>query len=107
MSASNAILVDTNVLVYAHDPRDEGKRQRAIVVLDKLIPTGRAVLSVQCLSEFFRVTTVRLRSLFSATKRSRRWSVSRVLVASSTSRRTSCSRGAGERPSITCPFGTP
>ncbi len=60
MNVSNAFLIDTNVLVYAHDPRDEGKRQQAIVVLDRLITNGQATLSVQCLTEFFRVSTRRL-----------------------------------------------
>lgn len=61
MNVSNAFLIDTNVLVYAHDPRDERRRQQAILVLDFLISSGRAVLSVQCLSEFFRVATNRMR----------------------------------------------
>ncbi len=60
MNASDAFLVDTNVLVYAHDPRDQDKQARALLVLDTLIATRRAVLSVQCLSEFFAVVARRL-----------------------------------------------
>jgi len=59
-NVSNAFLVDTNVLVYAHDPRDRNKQQRALLVLDSLIGSDRAVISVQCLSEFFSVVTRRL-----------------------------------------------
>lgn len=59
-NVSNAILVDTNILVYAHDPRDEQKRGQAVDVLDSLFSNGQAVLSVQCLSEFFYATTRRL-----------------------------------------------
>ena len=54
------MLVDTNVLVSAHDPRDRPKQERALGVLDLLIGSGRAVLSAQCLSEFFVVVTRRL-----------------------------------------------
>ena len=59
-SGSNAFLVDTNVLVYAHDPRDRKKQEQAFRVLESLISSERAVLSVQCLTEFFSVTTLRL-----------------------------------------------
>ncbi len=59
-NALNACLVDTNVLIYAYDPRDRDKQQRAILVLDELIESERAVISVQCLSEFFNVATRRL-----------------------------------------------
>ena len=60
MSVSDAFLIDTNVLVYAHDPRDHYKQARALAVLDHLIVRELAVLSVQCLSEFFSVVTRRL-----------------------------------------------
>lgn len=59
-NASNAILVDTNVLVYGYDPRDRRKQQQALLVLDRLIGRERAVLCVQCLTEFLSVTTRRL-----------------------------------------------
>lgn len=49
----NAVLVDTNILVYVYDPRDRAKQDRAILVLDQLFDAERAVLSVQCLTEFF------------------------------------------------------
>lgn len=57
---SNAFLIDSNVLIYAYDPRDRSKQEQAFFVVDRLIQAGRAVLSVQCLSEFFNVTTRKL-----------------------------------------------
>ncbi len=60
MNGSNDILVDTNILVYCHDPRDLEKQRRAISLLDRIIERERAALSVQCLSEFFNVTTRQL-----------------------------------------------
>ena len=54
-------LVDTNVLVYAVDPRDHMKQLRAMEVLDTLIASQQAILSVQSLTEFFVTVTRRLR----------------------------------------------
>ena len=59
-NASPAILVDTNVLVYAHDGSDRNKQQRALHVIDQLVSTDQAVLSMQCLTEFFNVITRRI-----------------------------------------------
>jgi len=52
-----AILVDTNVLVYAHDPADAAKHERAIQVLNDLYGSGSGHLSTQVLAEFFSVVT--------------------------------------------------
>ena len=52
-----AILIDTNVLVYAHDRAEPAKQARAIEVLEVLHLTGSGRLSAQCLAEFFRTTT--------------------------------------------------
>lgn len=54
------ILVDTNVLVYSFDPRDLQKQERAQQVFGQLAGAGRVVLSVQCLTEFFRTVRWRL-----------------------------------------------
>jgi predicted nucleic acid-binding protein len=59
-TVSRDILVDTNVLVYTHDARDRAKQRRAVEILRALVQTERAVLSVQCLTEFFRAVTQRL-----------------------------------------------
>ena len=50
-----AVLVDTNLLIYSHDPADPSKQQRAIEVLDHLHSTGAGRLSTQTLAEFFAV----------------------------------------------------
>ena len=51
------VLVDTNILVYAHDSSDPQKQGRAIAVLDGLHSAGRGALSVQSLAEFFVAAT--------------------------------------------------
>lgn len=51
------ILIDTNLLVYAHDRGEYEKQGQAIKTLSTLHATGRGRLSVQCLAEFFSVTT--------------------------------------------------
>ncbi len=52
-----AFLVDTNILVYAHDRGEPEKQQQAIRVLDALQASGRGCLPAQVLAEFFRATT--------------------------------------------------
>ena len=51
-----AVLVDTNVLVYAEDRREPTKRMAAIWTLEHLEPTGLAVSS-QILAEYASVLT--------------------------------------------------
>ena len=51
------ILIDTNVLVYAHDRGEYAKQGRAIETLEALQAMGAGRLSAQCLGEFFRATT--------------------------------------------------
>ena len=48
-----AILIDTNVLVYAYDRSEPEKQSRALQVLDGLTRAGTGCLSAQVLSEFF------------------------------------------------------
>ena len=57
------ILVDTNVLVYAHDPADPGKQVRAIAVLAGLADHRAGILAAQSLAEFYWATTRTRRSL--------------------------------------------
>jgi predicted nucleic acid-binding protein len=52
-----AVLVDTNVLVYAYDRGEFQKQEQAIQVLDGLHRASAGCLSVQSLGEFFRATT--------------------------------------------------
>ena len=55
-----AILIDTNVLIYANDGRAPARQARALEVLEHLSVIGSGCLSVQCLSEFIAVSTRRL-----------------------------------------------
>ena len=37
------MLLDTNVIVYAHDPRDRPKQERALLVPDRLVRACRVL----------------------------------------------------------------
>jgi len=52
--------VDTNVLLYAQDRRDDRRRGIAHAVLDGLWTSGTGVLSTQVLQEFSNVATRKL-----------------------------------------------
>ena len=54
------MLVDTNVLVYAYDPTDPEKQERAFKVLDGLATLGQGALSAQVLAEFVVVVTKKI-----------------------------------------------
>ncbi len=54
------ILVDTNVLVYAHDQSERSKQRQAIDVLGRIVAAGSGALSTQTLSEFYNVATCKL-----------------------------------------------
>ena len=43
MNASNAILVDTNILIYAYDPRDRDKQDRTRPMRPRWGTAGRDV----------------------------------------------------------------
>ncbi len=53
----SAILIDTNLLVHAHDRGEHVKQKQAIQVLERLYATGSGRLSAQCLAEFFSAVT--------------------------------------------------
>ena len=57
----NLLLIDTNLLIYAHDANSPDAQVRAEALLDHLQQTGQGVLSVQCLAEFASVSMRRLR----------------------------------------------
>ena len=46
------ILLDTNILVYAHDPADTARQTQAIALLDRIQLLGIGRLSSQALGEF-------------------------------------------------------
>lgn len=48
----NAVMVDTNLLVYLYDRHAPAKQELALQVLERLQRTGAGRLSVQCLAEF-------------------------------------------------------
>jgi predicted nucleic acid-binding protein len=52
-----AVLVDTSLLVYAHDRGEPEKQQQSIYLLDTLEATRQGYLTAQVLGEFFRATT--------------------------------------------------
>jgi predicted nucleic acid-binding protein len=52
-SDGSAYLIDTNILIYAYDARDEFKQRRALDVLRMLQASRLGALSVQVLGEFF------------------------------------------------------
>ena len=56
-NGSGLLLLDTNVLVYAHDPRDWRRQTIAVDLLDRCITAERAALCAQNLSEFYVVVT--------------------------------------------------
>ena len=51
------ILIDTNVLVYIFDPREQSRQDKAVLILRHLEKTNQGQLSAQCLAEFFSATT--------------------------------------------------
>ncbi len=57
----DSVLIDTNLLVYLHDPSEPEKRQRATQVLQRLQASGSGVLSAQTLSEFYNAVTRKLK----------------------------------------------
>jgi predicted nucleic acid-binding protein len=62
-----AVLIDTNVFVYAHDRGEPVKQKRAIEVLDALQRSSNGHLSTQILAEFFNATTRGTKPILSAT----------------------------------------
>jgi predicted nucleic acid-binding protein len=56
----NQILIDTKVLVYAHDVNEPGRQTRAPDILGQLQESAYGRLSVQSLAEFFSVATRKL-----------------------------------------------
>ncbi|MBI3400652.1 MAG: PIN domain-containing protein [Acidobacteria bacterium] len=51
------VLIDTNVLVYAHQPAEAAKYARAVRAVGVLIESGRARVSAQVLGEFVSAMT--------------------------------------------------
>lgn len=58
--------VDSNVLVYAHDPTDPAKHARARSLIENLWESRTGRISVQVLQEFYWITTRKLPSPLSS-----------------------------------------
>lgn len=56
------IFIDTNILVYSIDKKDELKRQKARRILKKIIESHQPVISTQVIKEFFVVSTAKLQA---------------------------------------------
>ncbi len=57
---TDEVLLDTNVLVYAHDRSEPEKQMRAHQILSTIFLRGRASLTTQVVGEFFRIVTQKL-----------------------------------------------
>jgi predicted nucleic acid-binding protein len=55
--ASVRSMVDTNILIYAHDTDQGAKHDRSVDLLSELLAEHRLVLSAQILNEFYAATT--------------------------------------------------
>jgi predicted nucleic acid-binding protein len=53
MAATDLGFLDTNVLMYALDPRDPAKQATAVALVEQLGSEGRAMVSTQVLIELF------------------------------------------------------
>ena len=58
---TDLVLVDTNVLLYAHDARDRAKQERARVWMAHLWSSRRGRTSFQVLNEFYVNATQKLK----------------------------------------------
>lgn len=57
MSFMNAEFIDSNVLVYAHDPTTPSKHERARALVERLWLESTGRLSIQVMQEFFWIVT--------------------------------------------------
>lgn len=56
------IFIDTNILVYSIDQRNEDKKQKARRTLKKIIESHQPVISTQVIKEFYVVSTNKLKA---------------------------------------------
>jgi predicted nucleic acid-binding protein len=57
MSAAGRLLLDANVLVYAHDRNEAMKGPQARALLTQLVVSGKPLVSTQVISEFYWTVT--------------------------------------------------
>jgi predicted nucleic acid-binding protein len=65
---TDSYFLDTNVLVYAHDSAHPSKQAKAQRLISEGLADDRLVLSAQVLSEFFVVTTQKIKIPLTAPK---------------------------------------
>jgi predicted nucleic acid-binding protein len=58
---SARLLLDTNVLIYPHDPSEPVKQRAAARILSLIQASGTGSISTQVLSEYYSVMTTKLR----------------------------------------------
>ncbi len=58
---TNLVFIDSNILVYAHDPTEGSKYDTAVAILKDLWRNRAGVLSTQVLQEFYSVATRKLK----------------------------------------------
>ncbi len=59
-SIVSRIFIDTNILVYSIDQKNEDKKQKARRILKKIIDSHQPVISTQVIKEFYVVSTSKL-----------------------------------------------
>ena len=64
-SNDGPVFIDTNILVYAHDPRDPSKQKVAQAVLRRLWQERSGVLSTQVLIQFYNTATRKMKPAMS------------------------------------------
>ena len=55
------LFIDTNIIIYANDPRDAGKQARAIELVAEAMRKGTGVISTQVLAEYAKTAQQGLR----------------------------------------------
>lgn len=55
------IFIDTNILVYTLDKKDEDRHVRSRLILKRVIDLHQAVISTQVIKEFYVVATTKLK----------------------------------------------
>ena len=72
------VLIDTNVLVYAHQPAETVKYAQAVGAIETLADTGLGRLTAQVLGEFVSATREAGVPSWRWTKRSPKWRCSQT-----------------------------
>jgi len=66
------VFIDTNILVYAYDPSEPEKQEKAITFLDQLVSNDQGLISTQVLSEFYVTITGKISNSLTAVEAAER-----------------------------------